>query len=274
MGKRARSAHRAASYASARPAASTAASRQSRDASIDERMAAITAQSKYSQPRITRVPKGRRAAEADDDVAEDDIDRFHSQRDFIALDPRHDADERDEDEEELANSRVLDLPDRDEEDEEAEQEEEPEGAEVEEGEEEEVDDDDGADAFRPVPVDDLLDVDDNERRERSLAAERRLTTAWGRQKKLYYSADTVDFELESDEDIALAEEEEATRIRQETLAHRKPSDYTLAELLLLPRPSISQPTPPPSASAPFSALLDDEMGGSDDGVTERGGEDG
>ena len=258
MGKRARSAHRAESRASTRPTKSTTASRKSRDASIDERMDAITAQSKYSQPRVTRVTRGRRAAD-EEDVPEDDIDRFHRQRDFVPLDPRADQNERDEDEDDLAHSRVLDLPDREEEEEEEEDEEEGEG------EEDEVDDDG---AFRPIPVDDLLDEDDTARRERSLAAERRTTTAWGRQKRAYYSADTVDFELESDEEIAAAEEEEATRMRQETLAQRKPADYTLGELLLLPRPSVSQSAVLPSAAASFSSLLDVE-GGGDEGVVER-----
>ena len=230
-------------------------------------MDAITAQSKYSQPRITRVQPGSRAngrggsrgraLMADDDVPEDEIDQFHRQRDFVHLDSRHDDDEVDEDEEELANARVLDLPDGEEE--EAEEE-------GEDGDEAEDDEEGGGadDAFAPLPLDDLLGEDDNECRERALAAERRLTTSWGRNKRLYYSADTVDFDLESDEDVARAEEEEATRMMKETLQQRLPSDYTLGELLL-----IKMPQPSASATSPASLTMVGEGLEDGEGKVER-----
>ena len=273
MGKRARSAYRAADKASSRQAASTAESRQQRDKSIDATMDAVTAQSKYSKPRVTRVQAGGRAvkrarggpaAAETEEAAEDEIDQFHRQRDFIPLDSRHDDDERDEDEEELANARVLDLPDHDEEDEDEDQDDQ--------GDEEDDGTDDDDDAFAPLPLDDLLDEDDIERRARSLAAEERLTTGWGRSKRLYYSADTVDFELESDEEAAVAEEREAERMMKETLQQRRPQDYTLAELLALRAtkapPSTTSRPPPSSASTSIRSLLDDDLAAVDGHVEE------
>ena len=187
-------------------------------------------------------------------MPEDEIDQFHRQRDFVALDSSRDDEDVDEDEEELANSRVLDIPDGA--DEEAEDEEE--------GEEGDDAEDGVVDAFAPLPLDDLLGEDDQQRRERSLAAERRLTTSWGRNRRLYYSADTVDWELESDEDVARAEEEEATRMAQETLQQRLPSDYTLGELLL-----VNKVHPAPAAPAASSVTLVGEDVDEDEGEAER-----
>ena len=190
-------------------------------------MDAITAEHKRSQPRFTRVGRGQSAADSEE--AGDEVDAFMQQRDRIALNPEDDEREDDVDDDDDRSARVLDLPD----DEEAEEEEDDESEDEEELDEDELYADEPEDAFRPLPVDDILGEDEEQRRQRSLREEERLTTAWGNNKRLYYSADTADFELESDDEVAKEEEEEADRLMKKQLAQRSESDYTLAELMAL-----------------------------------------
>ncbi|CAM6118645.1 unnamed protein product [Calypogeia fissa] len=50
--------------------------------------------------------------------------------------------------------------------------------------------------------------------------------AWGKSKKLYYSADNVDFEIQSDDEEAPAEEEaEVLRLQRKAAASLRPEDY-------------------------------------------------
>ena len=185
MGKRARAAFRAADQkaAASKRRPTTAASRRQHDNDVDARMDAVTAEQKRSQPRVTRVDKesktarGRRQREDDEEEAHDEVDAFMQQRDRIALDA--DDDERDDEmeDEDEGNARILDLPDDEEaEDEDDEQEDE------EELDEDELYAEEPEDAFRPLPVDDILGEDDEQRRQRSLREEERLTTAWGKEQ--------------------------------------------------------------------------------------------
>ena len=241
MGKRARAAFRAADKkaAASKRRPTNAASRRQLDNDVDARMDAVTAEHKRSQPRITRVDRegsaGRRSRQRaeDEEEAGDEVDAFMQQRDRIALNPDEDDREDEMNDEDDRTARVLDLPD---DEEEAEQDEGDEEAEEEDG--EELGDDElyaetPEDAFRPLPVDDILGENDEQRRQRSLREEERLTTAWGRNKRLYYSADTAEFELESDDEVAKEEEQEADRLMKRQLAQRRESDYTLAELMSL-----------------------------------------
>jgi len=198
-------------------------------------MDAITAEHKRSQPRVTRVGKedkaGRRKRQRaeDEEEAGDEVDAFMQQRDRISLNPEDDDREEDMDDQDDRNARVLDLPDE----EAAEDEDDDEEDDGEELDEDELYAEEPEDAFRPLSVDDILGEDDEQRRQRSLREEERLTTAWGRNKRLYYSADTAEFELESDEEVAKEEEQEADRLMKKQLAQRSESDYTLAELMAL-----------------------------------------
>lgn len=53
------------------------------------------------------------------------------------------------------------------------------------------------------------------------AAERAMGKAWGRRKGAYYAADTIDFELESDNEAAEQEEEEGKRLQAEAVSEIK-----------------------------------------------------
>ena len=236
MGKRARAAFRAEDkkVAASKRRPTTATSRKQLDNDVDARMDAVTAEHKRSQPRITRVGRVGTAAQRSRQRAEDGeesadaVDAFMQQRDRIALNAEDD-DEDDMDDEDDPNARVLDLPEDDVEAEDDEADEDDE----EEADEDELYADEPEDAFRPLPVDDILGEDDEQRRQRSLREEERLTTAWGNNKRLYYSADTADFELQSDDEAARDEEDEADRLLKKQLAQRSESDYTLVELMAL-----------------------------------------
>ena len=239
MGKRARASFRAADQkaAASKRRPTNASSRKQHDNDVDTRMDAITAQHKRSQPRVTRLDKtdraaGRRQQKADDDgEALDEVDVFMQQRDRVALNPDEDDVDDEKDDDDHRNARVLDLPDEEEADEDDESDEDDD--ESEELDEDELYGEEPEDALRPLPVDDILGEDDEQLRQRSLREEERLTTAWGRNKRLYYSADTAEFELESDEEVAKEEEREADRLTKKQLAQRSEQDYTLAELMAL-----------------------------------------
>ncbi len=55
-------------------------------------------------------------------------------------------------------------------------------------------------------------------RARELQAEANISTGWGKSRANYYDADTRDFEIESDEDVALGEETEGRRLQAEQAA--------------------------------------------------------
>eukprot|EP00456_Euglypha_rotunda_P007941 TRINITY_DN11476_c0_g1_i6.p2 TRINITY_DN11476_c0_g1~~TRINITY_DN11476_c0_g1_i6.p2 ORF type:complete len:163 (-),score=52.59 TRINITY_DN11476_c0_g1_i6:13-501(-) len=48
---------------------------------------------------------------------------------------------------------------------------------------------------------------------------------WGKKKREYYDADTKDFEIESDEEIALAEERESKRLQEERAKELDAGDF-------------------------------------------------
>ena len=226
MGKRARAAHRAAAEAeTASSRRTSSAALHERDAAIDARLEAINSQRKYSQARVTRLPKGSNLRQLQDAEEEeelrDEVDDFLLQRDRVAISGRDDEQDAEDDDDDAAagGDNVLDLPDEEEMEEEDEEEDD--------GDDEE---DDGA-AFAPLSLDGIVGESEQERHDRSLAEEQRLSTAWGSNRRLYYSADTVDYALDSDQEAAMEEEQEARRIISKTLAERTADDYTLGELL-------------------------------------------
>jgi U3 small nucleolar RNA-associated protein 3 len=71
-----------------------------------------------------------------------------------------------------------------------------------------------------------MENDDEEEEEE----EEKEKTAWGKGKRIYYSADNVEYELQSSDEEAPAEEEaEALRLQKEMAASLRPEDYDVSD---------------------------------------------
>ena len=95
------------------------------------------------------------------------------------------------------------------------------------------DEDDDEEEEQAVPDFDAVEAQERiEARKREIAAEENITRSWGKSKKAYYSADTADFELQSDDEPAKQEEEEGRRLQSKSVtelaAHTEEADDMLA----------------------------------------------
>ncbi|EFJ35661.1 hypothetical protein SELMODRAFT_405212 [Selaginella moellendorffii] len=152
--------------------------------------------------------------DASDESMDDEIDKFHSNRDKIPLE------ETDSEEEELENP-VLDLEENESEDD---------------GDEEESDED-----LPEEEIDDMAakierqakflrqrtgilhDEDDEESEEEDADKEK---LDWGKRKRDYYAADNIDYEIQSsDEEGPALEEAEARRIQKKLAESLRPEDF-------------------------------------------------
>jgi U3 small nucleolar RNA-associated protein 3 len=71
-----------------------------------------------------------------------------------------------------------------------------------------------------------MENDDEEEEEE----EEKEKSAWGKGKRIYYSADNVEYELQSSDEEAPAEEEaEALRLQKEMAASLRPEDYDVSD---------------------------------------------
>ncbi|KAG0474409.1 hypothetical protein HPP92_014095 [Vanilla planifolia] len=177
-----------------------------------------------SAPRSTSKGRARDEEIFSDKELDDEIDAFHKQREMIPLDITKDSAYSDDDSEEP----VFDLEGCENDDNES-------G-----GEASHDEDEDGYDDFvkskdkgftakiaRQAKYlkekfggeDDLSDDDEEDKESKAV---------WGRQKNLYYSADNVDYELQSsDEDLPMEEEAEVLKIQQEKAKSLLMEDYGL-----------------------------------------------
>ncbi|CAK9270798.1 unnamed protein product [Sphagnum jensenii] len=171
-------------------------------------------------PSKARPPKQRSRRHDDDNLGMqpedfvDEIDEFHNKREKISLDPTKDLEDLDELEDDEVP--VMDLQEGDDDD----------------------DDDDMDDeeltglAAKLVRQSKIMkqragmENDDEEEEEE----EEKEKTAWGKGKRIYYSADNVEYELQSSDEEAPAEEEaEALRLQKEMAASLRPEDYDVSD---------------------------------------------
>ncbi|CAK9220741.1 unnamed protein product [Sphagnum troendelagicum] len=171
-------------------------------------------------PSKARPPKQRSRRRDDDNLGMqpedfvDEIDDFHNKREKISLDPTKDLEDLDELEDDEVP--VMDLQEGDDDD----------------------DDDDMDDeeltglAAKLVRQSKIMkqragmENDDEEEEEE----EEKEKTAWGKGKRIYYSADNVEYELQSSDEEAPAEEEaEALRLQKEMAASLRPEDYDVSD---------------------------------------------
>jgi len=153
----------------------------------------------------------------------DEIDEFHNKREKISLDPTKDLEDLDELEDDEVP--VMDL----------------EGDSDKSDDDNEGDDDDDDDDMDDEELTGLaaklvrqskimkqragMENDDEEEEE-----EEKEKTAWGKGKRIYYSADNVEYELQSSDEEAPAEEEaEALRLQKEMAASLRPEDYDVSD---------------------------------------------
>ena len=93
-------------------------------------------------------------------------------------------------------------------------------------------DDDDSDRDSQADDDDSEDEDESDGDDQDEADGRnREDKGWGKKKEAYYDADNADYELDSDEDDARLEEEEAHRIQSARAHAMKDSDFGLDELV-------------------------------------------
>ncbi|KAK9288594.1 hypothetical protein L1049_017053 [Liquidambar formosana] len=171
------------------------------------------------QKKDSRNPKRRARDEYVDDAEDmdDEIDAFHKQRDVIPLDINGDVGDSDEDEEQP----VFDFKDNDEDDDD---------------DDDDIDDDAqltglAAKIARQQKFlrakmggveDEMHDDAEDEEEKRAV---------WGRRKNIYYSADNVDFELQSsDEDLPAEEEAEVLRLQREKAKSLSMEDFGLEDV--------------------------------------------
>ncbi|CAK9873637.1 unnamed protein product [Sphagnum jensenii] len=171
-------------------------------------------------PSKARPPKQRSRRHDDNNLGMqpedfvDEIDEFHNKREKISLDPTKDLEDLDELEDDEVP--VMDLQ---------------------EGDDDDDDDDDMDDeeltglAAKLVRQSKIMkqragmENDDEEEEE-----EEKEKTAWGKGKRIYYSADNVEYELQSSDEEAPAEEEaEALRLQKEMAASLRPEDYDVSD---------------------------------------------
>ncbi|XP_020585727.1 something about silencing protein 10 [Phalaenopsis equestris] len=184
-----------------------------------------------------RTPKlGKAYAQEDDAYMEkevdDEIDAFHKQREMILLDVNKDAGDSDDDLEEP----VFDLEDHQNGDSYNDRENDDEEDEDEDDDEDSGDFDDVKDKGFSAKIirqakylkekfgggEDEMSDDDEQDEERK--------TVWGRKKNLYYSADNIDYELQSsDEDLPMEEEAEVLKIQREKAKTLEMEDFGLAD---------------------------------------------
>jgi hypothetical protein len=94
------------------------------------------------------------------------------------------------------------------------------------------DDDEDSDRDSQADDDDSEDEDDSDDDDQDEAdGKNREDKGWGKKKEAYYDADNADYELDSDEDDARLEEEEAHRIQSARAHAMKDSDFGLDELV-------------------------------------------
>ncbi|KAF9963384.1 hypothetical protein BGZ65_003773 [Modicella reniformis] len=123
----------------------------------------------------------------------DSEDEFHDSREAILLDHEKELERRLDDDSEGSEEEVFGIEDDDDEDDE----------------EEEEEDDLDAD-LDPEEEEDVLDLD---------------KTSWGKSKRSYYDAE----EIESDDETAKAEEEEALRLQKKRIAEMSEDDFAPEE---------------------------------------------
>lgn len=147
---------------------------------------------------------------------DDEVDVFHKQRDKVSLDINDDEDASDED----LEQPVFDLK----------------GESSEESEELESDDDEQLTGLaakiakqakflrqKSGGVEDEMEEEADEKEEERKAA-------WGKGKKLYYSADNIDYEIQSsDEELPAVEEAEVLRLQRKKAESFRPEDFGLDE---------------------------------------------
>ena len=132
-----------------------------------------------------------------------EVDDFMESRHRIALNGRDDDDDQDEDDDDQQHGgKSFEL----------------------EGLEDDDDDEDDYDDMVGISVpagtqdyDEVEAAETAQARQRELENEANISKAWGKRKGTYYNADTADFELESDEDIAAEEEAEGKRLQREQM---------------------------------------------------------
>ncbi|CAM8936548.1 unnamed protein product [Rhodiola kirilowii] len=146
---------------------------------------------------------------------DDEIDAFHKQRDFIPMDVNGDDGDSEDDVVPVFDNKDLN------------------------GEEDEEEDDDEDDYYdaglaakiakqqrflrqRIGGVEDEMHDDDEDEDEK--------TVGWGRNKNIYYNADNVDYEIQSDDEELLEEEEQAVlELQRERAKHLSMEDFGLED---------------------------------------------
>jgi U3 small nucleolar RNA-associated protein 3 len=149
-------------------------------------------------------PAQRKYDTADGAISDDEVDAFHNSRDRVALrgfeSKQREKSLLDQDDEELME---LDMSDEDSEEE-----------------------------LQMVPVP-RSKYDESDSENNGADDDEKLTSAWGRKKSIFYSADTVDAGDSAEDADAMAEEEqEAVRLQNKMLAGAREDDFD--DLAMMP----------------------------------------
>lgn len=159
--------------------------------------------SKKSRTPAAKGVKGYRRQDFsyEEDEVYGEVDKFADQQDTVNLNVEDDSDPSDSsDADDVNPDAVLGL--------------EYEGQGDSDESDSEDDDSDDENIGQKMMMEDYEDAEQR-KRERAIAQEESMSKNWGKNKNLYYNADTRDYEIESDDEIANLEEQEALRLQKE-----------------------------------------------------------